>query len=162
MAKLGTTTVYGSLTATSYITAPKVYNAVYNDLVDFMEISSLEEIKYGYVYYQTEDGLKLSYKKCQKGVVGIASDTFGFALGQKEKTNQVPIGISGWVLAKVDKEYSIGTPLTNNKYGELTKMTLWEKLRFPERLLAVMDRKEYKYKWNEEILVNGRNWVKIV
>ncbi|MFW6002520.1 MAG: hypothetical protein ACOCQD_04195 [archaeon] len=95
MAKLGNTTVYGNLTATGYITADKVYNAVYNDLVDFIEVAPNETINCGYVYFQTQNGIKLTNKRCQKGIVGIVSDTYGFALGYKEREDQAPIGISG-------------------------------------------------------------------
>jgi len=144
-----------------YFYATKVYNAVYNDLVDFLELIENESIKYGHVYFQTGNGVKLTNKRCQKGVVGIASDTYGFALGYKKNSNQVPIGISGWVLSKTDKEYPIGTPLTNNKNGELTKMRWYEKILYPERMLAIMGRKEINNIWNDNIKVNNRYWVKI-
>lgn len=144
-----------------YFYATRVYNAVYNDLVDFIEAAPNEEIVYGRVYFQDTDGLKLANMRCQMGVVGISSDTYGFALGYKENDSQVPIGISGWVLAKVDKEYPIGTPLTNNENGELTRMEYYEKIMWPERMLATMGRKEINTVWNNKVEVNGRYWVKI-
>ncbi|MFW5794822.1 MAG: hypothetical protein ACOCV1_04995 [Bacillota bacterium] len=85
----------GDLTVTGNITADKVYNAVYNDLVDFIEVAPNEKIRCGYVYFQDTDGIKLANKRCQKGIVGITSDTYGFALGYKKRKDQAPIGISG-------------------------------------------------------------------
>lgn len=161
MARLITTEVYGDLTVTGEMSASRVWNAVYNDLVDYVVLADNEELRYGYVYFQDTDGVKVANKRCQKGVVGIASDTFGFALGLQKNKNMVPIGLCGWVLAKVDYDYSIGTPLTNNENGELTEMSHEEKVNYPERMLATMSRKEINTMWNNKVEVNGRHWVKI-
>lgn len=158
----GNLNVDGNISATGDITANKVWNAVYNDLVDYQKLAENEKIKSGYTYYSTENGLKICYTRCQLGVMGIASDVFGMALGSK--INAVPISISGWVLAYVDDYYPIGTPLTNDENGMLTKMTIEEKQNYPERLLAIMDKKEFLEYWpeNKEIVkVDGRYWVKV-
>lgn len=161
MARLITTEVYGDLTVTGEMSASRVWNAVYNDLVDFIVLADDEELKYGYVYFQDTDGARLAYKRCQMGIIGMASDTYGFALGIRKNVHMVPIGLCGWVLAKVDDYYPIGTPLTNNEFGELTKMQHDEKINYPERILATMGRKEPNEIWNKNVKVNGRYWVKI-
>jgi hypothetical protein len=144
-----------------YFYATRVYNAVYNDYADFQD--SNDVMIPGLCYRQTSMGLVICDERCQKGVMGIASDTFGHAVGSKEGYQQVPISVSGWVLAYVDKEYEAGTPLTNSDAGYLTRMTMTEKLMYPERLLATYDRKEHADVWghNGEVEVNDRHWVKV-
>ena len=143
--------------------AEKVWNAVWNDVADFQKLYYNEEIVFGKCYYDTSDGLKICNKRCQKSVVGIASNTFGFGLGAGSD-NAIPIGVVGWTLAFVDNEYEPGTPLTNTENGTLTEMTLQEKRDYPERLVAIYKKIENKQKWGvpgKEINVNGRHWVKI-
>jgi hypothetical protein len=143
------------------ISAYKIWNAVWNDVADFRLLD--DNLVYGMCYYDTITGAKICTKKCQKSVIGIASNTFGQGLG-KFTDDAVPIAISGWVLAYVDKEYEMGTPLTNNKMGFLTKMTLKEKQSYPERLLAIYRNKEIENVWGpvgREIKVDDRHWVKV-
>lgn len=145
-----------------YFYATRVYNAVWNDLADFHLLD--DELIYGKCYYQSPTGSKICNKKCQKGLIGIASDTYGISAGSNKKLKTVPISVAGWVLAFVDKEYKSGTPLTTNQNGELTKMSFWRKLLFPERLVATYGYKEEEEKWGpakSEVIVNGRHWVKI-
>jgi hypothetical protein len=138
--------------------ATKVFNAVYNDLADFQPLD--DDLVYGKCYYETKTGLKVCNDNCQKAVAGIASDTFGYGLGQKSDSNQAPIAVAGWVLAFVDREYEIGTPLTSNKNGDLTEMHIEEKRLWPERIVATYSKKEESDIWNG-IKVNGRHWVKV-
>jgi hypothetical protein len=144
--------------------AEKVWNAVYNDFADFQELNENEKLIYGKCYYDTENGAKICTERCQQSVIGIASNTFGFAAGANNEEKQVPIAVTGWVLAYVDKEYKPGTPLTNDEFGNLTEMTQEEKINFPERLVAIYKKKEKQKKWgteNKKILVDNRHWVKI-
>ena len=99
-------------------------------------------------------------KRCKKSVVGIATDTQGMAVGLNDKEKQVPLAVSGWVLAHVDKSYASGTPLVNNKDGKLTKARLYEKIIFSERIVAIYQKKENEDIWHN-IDVKGRHWVKI-
>jgi len=67
-------------------------------------------------------------------------------------------------MAFVDKEYEIGTPLTNDASGGLTEMKRFEVVMYSERLVAIYKRKEFsEYIGTEDqkVLVNGRHWVKI-
>lgn len=140
--------------------ATRVYNAYYNDLADFQYIS--DDKIYGMVYYETGMGIRICNTRCQKGVVGVLSDTYGFALGSSEDDSFGPIAIAGWALAKVDKEYDSGTPLTNDALGSLTEMSLEEKTKYPERLVAVYMKKESLDFWGpNKIPVNNRHWVKV-
>jgi len=141
-----------------YFYATRVYNAVYNDIADFQTLD--DELVYGKCYYDTNYGAKICDKRCQKGIMGIASDTFGQSCGIDSTKEQVSISIAGWVLAYVDKEYEIGTPLTNDDNGNLTEISREEKLYFPERIIATYKKKERKVLWNG-VVVDNRDWVKI-
>ena len=151
------------LCCTTHFTAPKIWNAVWNDVADFQLLA--DKLEYGKCYYDTKDGAKICDHRCQLSVIGIASDTFGFGVGSGANINrEVPIGVAGWVLAYVDQEYECGTPLTNDEFGNLTEMTKQEKMEYPERLVAIYKRKEMDTFWGPEgskIEVKGRHWVKI-
>jgi len=143
-----------------YFYATRVYNAVYNDIADFQTLDDL--LIPGKCYYDTEDGAKICDERCQESVIGIASDTYGFGVGQND-LKQVPIAIAGWTLAYVDRIYVPGTPLTNNQNGDLTKITQEEKRDYPERIVAIYKRKETQDMIGNKIkiAVNGRHWVKV-
>jgi len=143
------------------ISASKIWNGVWNDVADFRKLN--DKLIYGKCYYDTINGAKICDTQCQKSVIGIASNTFGQGLGFIG-AKSVPIAISGWVLAFVDKEYEIGTPLTNDENGDLTEITFEEKKWYPERLVAIYRNKEVNILWgpkDKEIEVNNRYWVKI-
>jgi len=143
-----------------YFYATKVYNAVYNDIADFQPVD--DEVVYGKVYRLTKSGAKICTERCQLGVIGVCSDTYGIAAGVGGD-NKAPFAVAGWVLAYVDKEYEPGTPLTNDENGDLIEMTLEDKRSYPERLVAIYDRPEPREFWgpNNEIKVNGRHWIKV-
>jgi hypothetical protein len=154
MSESGTTlTVDGNLTAT------KVYNAVYNDIADYFEMDYEIEIEYGKVYIY-DNGVRQSREYCEMGILGIATDTYGFGVGNKENTPQIPISVAGYVLAYVDGEYLSGTPLTCTSDGMITKMKREDVIKYPERIVGTYIKKEYYLQWND-IVVNGRHWIKI-
>lgn len=145
-----------------YLYATRVYNAVWNDIVDFVDAPEDLVIDYGRVYVRTPDySVDISDQYCQAGILGIASDTFGFGVGTKETGNQIPIAIGGFVLAYVDKVYPPGTPLTSGIDGGLTELKGIDKRDSPERMVATFDRPEKSEEWNG-VVVNGRSWVKVV
>lgn len=151
----------GVLGYNGHFYATKVYNAVWNDIADFQKV--LDEIEYGKCYYDTPEGAKICTERCQMAIIGIASDTYGFGVGNHADERYAPFAIAGWVLAHVDKEYPTGTPLTNNEEGVLTEIFPAEKREFPERIVATYKKKEIAEFWgpNNEIKVNGRSWVKV-
>lgn len=145
------------------IKATKIWNAVWNDYADFQLLD--DRLEFGKCYVDTKSGAKVATTRCQLGVIGIASDTFGMAVGQghTQKT-EVPIAVCGWVLAYVDKEYPTGTPLTNDTHGNLTEMTLQEKRDFPERIVAIYKKPEPAAEFGDDVAkikVNGRHWVMV-
>lgn len=152
----------GALTPRGDFIAERVWNSVWNDVADFQLLN--DQLVYGKCYIDTIEGAQIAYERCQLSVIGLASDTFGFAVGSAPEQNQVPIAVCGWVLAFVDKEYPCGTPLTNDENGNLTEMTLEEKRNYPERILGIYKKKEHDDFFGTEqsqIKVNGRHWIKV-
>ena len=145
--------------------ATKLYNSVWNDIVDFQEVY-LDEMVPGRCYYDTLKGARICTERCQKSVIGILSDTYGMALGRDPKSKQAPFAVAGWVLAYMadDEKFEPGDALTNNEVGFLSVMTDVEKTLYPERILAIYKRPEPRDYWgpeNSKIRVNGRHWVKV-
>lgn len=145
-----------------HLYATRVYNAVWNDIVDFIEIDRDMAIEYGRVYIRTDEGqIKLSSKRGQRSAIGIASDTYGFGVGHDVSKHQIPIAIGGFVLAHVDKLYPSGTALTCSTNGALTKASLLTRLLHPERILGIYYKSESLGVWNT-IKVKNRSWIKII
>lgn len=145
-----------------YLYATRVYNAVWNDIADFRYVLETVETKPGLCYLESGIGATYCSKRCQKGVIGILTDTYGVSAGSAP--GKVPFSVAGWVLAYVDKQYEPGTCLTNAKDGTLTKIKWWEKILYPERILATYCGKEKEEFWGnkeEKIFVDGRHWVKV-
>ena len=143
-----------------YFYATRVYNAIWNDIADFQPVQG--PIKYGYCYYSTGQGVSICTKKCQQGIVGVASNTYGFGVGSRDGC--VPIAIGGWVLAHVDKKYEPGTPLINDEVGYLTKASLFNRLFYSDRVVGYYDRKEMLsvIQYGEvKVDVQGRHWIKV-
>jgi hypothetical protein len=145
-----------------YLYATRMYNSVYNDLADFIPTTNkIAEVCYGKVYTMSADGYAyVASKRRAKNAIGIATDTYGYGLGQKKGDYQLPISVAGIVLAIMDKVYEPGTPLVNNRFGNLTKATWWDKIFFNERIIAKFLRTEKSKLWNG-VPVLGRHWVKV-
>ena len=156
-----TPTVLATLDNTGKFSATVVANAVWNDIADYFEVEKDTPIEYGCAYVYADGHHRLSRVYAEMGVLGIASDTLGFGVGEKSKEiPQIPIAIGGIVLAHVDKVYPSGTPLTCTEDGVLTEMGITAKMEYPERLLATFYKQESKDIWNG-VMVNGRCWVKV-
>lgn len=149
------------LNYTGIFTASKVYNAVWNDIVDFLEVDESTQIFFGKVYVADEDGrYKPSTKYLDEGIVGLVSDTYGFGVGHNPEKKQLPIAIGGFVLAEVDQIYKPGTPLTASADGRLTEIKMEDKRDYPERIVATFLKAEKAEEWNG-INVRGRHWVRV-
>jgi len=155
MSESGTT-----ITVNGNLTADKVYNAVYNDIADYFELNTEMEIEFGKAYIYDKGTVRKSRKYCEIGILGIASDTYGFGIGNKEGKPQIPISVAGYVLAHVDNEYPSGTPLTCMEDGKLTKIKLDDIIKYPERIVGTYIKNEHHLEWHG-IKVNNRHWIKI-
>lgn len=136
-------------------------NAIWNDYADYIEIDENIKEEPGKVYVVGLNGLaKVANKRAQRGSVGICTDTYGYATGEDKNKNQIPIGVSGFVLAYIDKIYIPGTELVSNKNGGLTKANLFEKIFKRECIIGTFYKEEKDSNWNGS-KVNNRHWVKI-
>jgi len=148
--------------------AQRVWNGVWNDVADFQPLFPGEiRPQFGKCYFDTFEGAQICHSRCQKSVIGIASDTYGFGVGVSDELT-VPIAVAGWTLAYVEFDnneiYECGDVLTNNYNGNLIKMTREEIKEYPERIVAIYKRPEPTELWGpkgKEIQVNGRHWVKV-
>ena len=154
-----------ALACTGGISAAKVYNAVWNDLADSIEVPSDTELEYGYCYKYKDEKVYKTDKYADPNVLGIHSDTAGMVLGIKPSHIKcINLAVAGVVLAYVDKEYECGTALVATKEGKLTKANKATRLLHPERIVATYYKKEKEDLWgpkSNKIKVNGRSWVKI-
>ena len=144
-----------------YLYATRIYNPVYNDIVDFYDYNSPDNPLPGMVYTINENG---NVVLCSRDDIplGICSDTFGLSVGKVEDKSQIPIGISGNVLSFVDKEYPPLTPLkVGRRRGILTKCSWFDRIFNRDKIVGYYLKKEKLVLWNGNIKVNGRHWVKI-
>lgn len=154
-----------AVACTGGISASKVYNAVWNDLADSIEVPQNTELEYGYCYKYKDGRVYKTDEYADSNVLGIHSDTAGMVLGIKPSHIRcINLAVAGIVLVYVDKEYECGTPLVATKEGKLTKANKRIKIFHPERVVATYFRKEDNDFWgpsSNKIAVNGRSWVKI-
>ena len=142
----------------------KVYGAVWNDLVDCIEVDDECELEYGRCYAYNNGKFTKTSKYADKSYIGIHSDTSGFEMGDKGDVKQLKSSVAGYVLAYVDAEYPSGTPLTCSKHGMLTKAHFLTRILHPEMVIATYWKNEPKFVWGaegNEIEVKGRHWVRI-
>ena len=102
-------TVGHNITATGDITAARVFNAVYNDICEFMEKEDYDEvIEPGDVVYFNDSGKVSKYHEGinSTAIAGVVSseETYGYALGGDglEDNQKVPVALKGRVWVKTD------------------------------------------------------------
>lgn len=117
----GTTDPTGTtrLNMDGYLYASRVYNAVWNDLAEFMPAS--EPAQAGQVLVMTEKGLAPSKRRADKATVGVYSDTYGYALGADNQSGKHPVGLSGRVDVMVKESIEIGDLLVSDIGGFASK-----------------------------------------
>ena len=152
------------------LVADEIYNSVWNDLVDCIEVPPSTYLEYGYCYCYDGITYHKSKKYMEDGIIGIHSDTAGFFIGaKKEGVRVLNTASAGFALAHVDMEYPPGTPLTCGVDGWLTEMSLEDLRANPHKLVATFWKKETApvwgydnpHTWNCLVVVNGRMWVKV-
>lgn len=161
---IGTDSVEAGLVASSGIKGAKVYNAVWNDLADLIPVDDECELEYGRCYCFNGSKYYKSRKYLDDGIIGIHSDTAGFEMGHKEGFKELKCSVAGFVLAYVDQIYEVGTLLTCDENGTLTKISNEDKINYPEKIIASYWKDEPEEYWGSEkkkVLVNGRKWVKV-
>jgi len=158
--KIGSSTYPVSTINVGTLTGDKVYGAYWNDIADAIEVPKEIVLIPGCCYVKGEDGIRLSRRYCEKGIVGIHSDTFGFLLGRKNGRKEMNVAVGGFVLAFTDRVYHPGTPMTCSKDGRLTRMGFLMRILHPERIVGVFYKEEVLSSWFG-IAVAGRHWIKV-
>lgn len=112
-----------------YFYATRVYNAVYNDLAEFMHYNDNFSVKAGQVMIQGTISLMPSQKRADPKVIGVYSDTYGFALGADTSDPEaIPIGLAGKVKVFIEGSVEPGDELVSAKDGRAIKANLIERL----------------------------------
>ena len=148
------------LTASTEFSAQKVYNAVWNDIADAVEVPEDLILEAGKCYAYDGSSYHKTTEKGELGALGIHSDTAGYILGLDTKAHQLILAIGGFVLAHVDNIYPSGTPLICTKDGILTVAEPEFLKEHPDRIIAHFYKEETKTEY-ENLKVNGRHWVKV-
>ena len=131
--------------------ATKVFNAVYNDLAEFMWKDLSDYAQAGDVLVATDDGVRRSQKRADSAVVGVYSDSFRMALYNQDEDKKYPVGMTGTLLVKLYGDAKVGDQLVSYKDGFAIKANLWEKLFKRDALIGkVISSKKDK---NERIMI---------
>lgn len=150
----------GNITPYNSIRGNYIYGSSGNDLADCINVIEDMKVEYGYCYCFDGINYYKSTEYMDKRIIGINTDTAGFYLGNNFDKKQLKIAVAGFVLAYVDKEYEVGTPLTCTENGFLTEIKQEDKVNYPERVVAVYWKNEPNEMWGR-VTVNGRKWVRI-
>lgn len=145
-----------------YVQNSVLFGAAWNDYAEYRETTT--PVEAGRVVVENgDDTLSLSTKRMQPGAE-IVSDTFGFAIGQTEKS-KTAIAASGRVLAyphEPRRTYKPGQPVCSGPNGTVSQMTDEEARMYPWCIIGTVSSIPEYDTWGEEnIQVNGRIWIRI-
>lgn len=144
------------------ITDAKIYGAVWNDYAEYRQ--TLDDAKPGQVVVDHDDGsLSLTTKRLQIGAQ-VVTDTFGFAIGETEKT-KTPLAVSGRVLVNTYRnryEYHAGQAVCSAPDGTVDIMSRDEIMMYPDAIIGIVSEiPEYEVWGQDNVPVNGRIWIKV-
>ena len=150
-----TNTVY------SYITATKLYNAVFNDYAEFRKTIDLEP---GRVVVDKDDGsLECSSKRLQPGAQ-VISDTYGHSMGETP-IHKTPLAVAGRVLVypyQPRHKYHAGMAVCSAPDGTVDIMTREEIKEYPDCIIGIVSEIPQYSNWGtDNVKVNGRIWIKV-
>ncbi len=104
-----------ALTYNGYLYATKLFNAVYNDVAEFIYYN--KESTPGQVLVSKNRKVQPSTRKGSKNVVGVHSDSFGYALGSEHSEEKTPVGLAGRVEVLIKEPCKEGDLLLSGKDG---------------------------------------------
>ena len=154
--------------ANGYLTATRVYNAVWNDYAEHRK--TVKNVQIGQVVAEDGDGEQHITKYRLEVGANITSDTFGTSMNETPDS-QTPIAVAGRVLAYVDgdrNDYKPGDAVCSGPNGTVSKMTRREIRRYPDAIIGYVSEIPNYEIWKAgaencptEIKVNGRIWIKV-
>lgn len=150
-----------AITATGYITATRVYNAVFND---YAECRTTINLAPGHVIVDQDDGsLVCSTARLQPGAQ-VISDTFGHLMGETD-TAKTPIAVAGRVLVytyQSRENYHAGMAVCSAPDGTVDIMTREEIRDYPDCIIGIVSEiPQYETWGTDNVKVNGRIWIKV-
>ena len=154
----------GDITCQRYLTATKVYGAVWNDYAEYR--ITKDKIEPGRCVIETgKDDLVLSTERLQPGAE-IISDTFGFAIGETDEA-KTPIATTGRVLAYIYEGReaalaAIGKPVCSGPDGTVSIMTDEEYQKYGYCAIGTISAVPDYEEWGTgKVKVNNRIWIRI-
>ena len=145
-----------------YVQNSVLFGAAWNDYAEYRETTT--PVEAGRVVIENgDDTLSLSTERMQPGAE-IVSDTFGFAIGQTEKS-KTAIAAAGRVLAyphEPRRTYRPGQPVCSGPNGTVSQMTDEEARMYPWCIIGTVSSIPEYDTWGEDnIKVDGRIWIRI-
>ena len=117
--------------------ATQIINSTWGDLAEYFPKYKYQLEIPGRVYRIDNFGeAVLTYKKADKNVLGVCSDSAGYILKEEYKENGVCIGLSGTVKVIVNSEIKKGDFLVSDKNGYAKKATIFDKIFRPEAIFG--------------------------
>ena len=149
------------------LAANQVIGGIWNDYAELREVCRVEseQVKPGMVmteYWDEEDTICFTKKRLEP-IPMVITDTFGFNIGKKTE-NSKPIAVAGRVLVYPYEDrnsYKLGDIVCSGPNGTCSKMTEEEILRYPDRILGYVSSVPSYEKWENNICVDGRIWIKL-
>ena len=145
-----------------YINNNVMQGAAWNDYAEYRQ--QKQEIEPGYCVASSDNGEVYKTTEKFQACDGIVSDTFGFAIGQTEKS-RTPLAVAGRVLAYCEGnryDYHAGDTVCAGPEGKVCKMTREEIREWPDRIIGIVSEIPNYEIWGENnIKVNNRIWIKV-
>lgn len=139
-----------------------LYGGAWNDIAEFRE--SFDNYLAGTCVCETVQGKLVLTANRMIPNSYIVSDTYGYALGDKE-VDTVPVAIAGRVLAYCwdsDEKLKIGDAVCSGPNGGVSKMKKWEKILHPECIIGyVSEIPQYEIWGQHNTSVRGRVWIRV-
>lgn len=144
-----------------YLTAIRVYNAVFNDYAEYRTTINLTP---GHVVIDQDDGsLASSTARLQPGAQ-VISDTFGHSMGETD-TAKTPLAVAGRVLVytyQPRENYHAGMAVCSAPDGTVDIMTREEIRDYPDCIIGIVSEiPQYETWGSDNVKVDGRIWIKV-
>lgn len=157
--------VTGTIVAHGNITAPRVFNAVWNDYAECRN-SWIEEP--GRVIVESKSGTMELATKHLMPACKVISDTYGTLMGKSNQA-KTPIAVAGRVLVypyQPREKYNLGDAVCSAPNGTVDIMSRDEIRNYPERIIGTVSEIPNYDIWHAgtennpiDIQVNGRIWI---
>ena len=150
-----------SVDSNGYLTAVRVYNAVWNDYAEYRQTDNIQP---GKVYQENDNGCMTKTQHRLIPGCSIASDTFGSAMG-KTLDAQTPMAVAGRVLAYTYQNrtlYHAGMAVCSAPDGTVDIMAREEIIAYPDCIIGYVSEIPDYTEWGSgHVQVDGRIWIKI-